>query len=182
MTLQTQQKHKQGTLEAASLWSSEVTACFIKIHLKLLPPSNPSHEHLTLNMEHTTLVYTYLFTTHTNFFISNLHMSDLTHYCLYCILLFCCLCPVAVILLSFCHFNKFLVCTYLANKAHSHSLTLKGICYTPFLQDVIYGKPQVSPECVCEVSAQSTFTDHLLHHFGNAYSGRRSMLFSCMSL
>ncbi len=30
-----------------------------------LPSGNPSHEHLTLNMEHTTLLYNYLFTTHT---------------------------------------------------------------------------------------------------------------------
>ncbi len=51
-----------------------------------LSPSNPSHEHLTLNMEHTTLLYNYLFTTHTYFLISNVHMSDLTHNCLYCIL------------------------------------------------------------------------------------------------
>ncbi len=32
---------------------------------QFLPPSNPSHEHLTLNVEHTTLLYNYLFTTHT---------------------------------------------------------------------------------------------------------------------
>ncbi len=31
------------------------------------PSSNPSHEQLTLNMEHTTLLYNYLFTTHTYF-------------------------------------------------------------------------------------------------------------------
>ncbi len=30
---------------------------------QFLSPSNPSHEHLTLNMEHTTLLYNYLFTT-----------------------------------------------------------------------------------------------------------------------
>ncbi len=58
---------------------------------QFLSPSNPSHEHLTLNLEHTTLLYNYLFTTHTYiyFFISNLHMSDLTHNCLYCILCLC---------------------------------------------------------------------------------------------
>ncbi len=96
---------------------------------QFLSPSNPSHEHLTLNVEHTTLIYNYLLTTHTYniylfifificiiiiiFFISNLHMSDLyTHDCLYCIvfllfctlpiciLFFCCLCP--VLFLSFC--------------------------------------------------------------------------------
>ncbi len=95
-----------------------------------LPSGNPSHEHLTLNMEHTTLLYNYLFTTHTyiiyiyiflffilicifNFFPFQICTSDLyTHDCLYCIvfllfctlpiciLFFCCLCP--VLLLSFC--------------------------------------------------------------------------------
>ncbi len=34
---------------------------------QFLSPSNPSHEHLTLNMEHTTLLYNYLFTTDTYF-------------------------------------------------------------------------------------------------------------------
>ncbi len=89
---------------------------------------------LDINVEHTTLFYNYLFTTHTYiiffilfFSISNLHMSDLyTHDCLscivfllfctlpICILFFCCLCPVP--LLSFCctvelcHYNKFLAC------------------------------------------------------------------------
>ncbi len=59
--------------------------------------SSPSHKHLILNMEHTTLLYNYLFTTHTYLFISNLHMSDLTHVFLplctlpICIFLFCCL-------------------------------------------------------------------------------------------
>ncbi len=35
---------------------------------QFLNPSNPSHEHLTLNVEHTTLLYNYLFSTHTYFF------------------------------------------------------------------------------------------------------------------
>ncbi len=35
---------------------------------QFLSPSNPSHEHLILNMEHTTLLCNYLFTTHTYFF------------------------------------------------------------------------------------------------------------------
>ncbi len=94
-----------------------------------------------INVEHTTLLYNYLFTTHTYiiyciyifFPISNLHMSDLyTHACLYCIvfllfctlpiciLFFCCLCPVSVTLWSFCHYNTFLVCVNIpGNKAHS---------------------------------------------------------------
>ncbi len=78
---------------------------------QFLPSGNPSHGHLTLNVEHATLLYNYLFTTHTYFFISNLHISDLTHNCLYCvsailyiaicILFFCCLsCPFTVILLN----------------------------------------------------------------------------------
>ncbi len=37
---------------------------------QFLSPSNPSHEHLILNVEHTTLLCNYLFTTHTYFFIS----------------------------------------------------------------------------------------------------------------
>ncbi len=89
-----------------------------------------------INVEHTTLFYNYLFTTHTYiiyiffFFPFQICTSDLyTHDCLYCIvffailyiaylyiciLFFCCLCP--VLLLSFCctvelcHYNKFLVC------------------------------------------------------------------------
>ncbi len=94
---------------------------------QFLPSSNPSHEHLTLNVEHTTLFT--LFIHHTYFFfISNLHISDLyTHKCLYYILCFCyfvhCLfvyysfiicvlscCCHSVALWSFCHYNKFLVC------------------------------------------------------------------------
>ncbi len=97
-------------------------------HRKFLSPS--SHEYLILNMEHTTILYNYLFTTQTFlFFISNLHMSDLTHNCLYCILCFCyfvhglfvycyfvvcvlsCHCP-SVALWSFYHYNKFLMCKH----------------------------------------------------------------------
>ncbi len=76
---------------------------------------------------HNTITH-YLFTTHTYFFISILHISDLyTHNCLYYILCFCyfvhCLfvyyyfiicvlscCCHSVALWSFCHYNKFLVC------------------------------------------------------------------------
>ncbi len=67
----------------------------------------------TLNVKHTTLLYNYLFTTHTCFFsISNLHTLDLyTHNCLYYILCYCyflhCLFVyyyfiICVLLLSFC--------------------------------------------------------------------------------
>ncbi len=87
----------------------------------------PQAIHL-INVEHTTLLYIYLFTTLLYFFfISNLHMSDLTHNCLYCILCFChfvhcvfvyCSCVVCVLsccchsvaLWSFCHYNNFLLC------------------------------------------------------------------------
>ncbi len=102
---------------------------------------NTWHKHGT----HNTIIH-YLFTTHTYFFISILHISDLyTHNCLYYILCFCysvhCLfvylyiiilltvsCPVlsccchSVALWSFCHYNKFLVCVNIpGNKAHSDS-------------------------------------------------------------
>ncbi len=93
---------------------------------QFLPSGNPSHEHLTLNVEHTTQFT--LFIHHTYLFcISNFHMSDLTHNCLYYIFCFCyfvhCLfvyyslifsvlscCCHSVALWSFCHYNKFLVC------------------------------------------------------------------------
>ncbi len=56
---------------------------------QFLPPSNPSHEHLTLNVEHTTLFTLFIHHTYL-FFISILHISDLyTHNCLYYILCFC---------------------------------------------------------------------------------------------
>ncbi len=113
-----------------------------KTQEQFLSPSNPSHEHLTiLNMEHTTLLYNYLFTTNLPsflivyiFFILNLHSSDLTHNCLYCILYFChfvyCLfvnlyivlllsvscCCHSVALWSFCHYNKFIVCVNIAGQ------------------------------------------------------------------
>ncbi len=85
---------------------------------------------------HNTIIH-YLFC-HTYFFHFNLHIADLyTHNCLYYILCFChfvhCLfvylsfiicvlsrCCDSVALLSVCHYNKFLICVYLANKAHSH--------------------------------------------------------------
>ncbi len=88
---------------------------------QFLAQSNPSLEHLTLNMGHTTLLYNNLFTPHCfkfhlKFVMTKKNMSDLTHNCFYCILCFChfvhCLfvylyivlllsvsCPVAVILL-----------------------------------------------------------------------------------
>ncbi len=36
---------------------------------QFLSPSNPYHEHMTLNVEHTTLLYNYLFTTHAYIFL-----------------------------------------------------------------------------------------------------------------
>ncbi len=67
-----------------------------------LPSRNPSHEHLTLNVEHTTLLYIIFHHTYL-FFISNLHIADLyTHNCLYYIIVFLLLCtlPLYIILLS----------------------------------------------------------------------------------
>ncbi len=97
-----------------------------------------------------------LFTTHTYFFISNLHISDLyTHNCLYYILCFCyfvhCLfvylyiilllsvsCPVAVILLhcgaSVTITNSLYVLTYLANKAHSDKAHSKCKIFKVYLK------------------------------------------------
>ncbi len=77
-----------------------------------LSPSNPSHEHLILNVEHTTLLH-YLFTTHTYFVIFKFacqtsHIIVCIVYCvfailyiayLYIVLLLSVSCPVAVILL-----------------------------------------------------------------------------------
>ncbi len=102
---------------------------------QFLPPSNPSHEHLTLtwNTQHYFTIFihhTYIYNIFYLFFsISNLHVRPVhtwlsvlhsvfailyIDYLYICILFFCCLCP--VLLLSFCctvelcHYNKFLVC------------------------------------------------------------------------
>ncbi len=107
---------------------------------QFLPSGNPSHEHLTLNVEHTTLLYI-IYLTHILIYISNLHISYLyIHNCLYYILCFCyfvhclfcifvyysfiicvlsCRCH-SVALWSFCHYNKFLLFVNIpGNKAHS---------------------------------------------------------------
>ncbi len=62
-------------------------------------PSNPSHEHLILNVEHTTLLYNNLFTTY--FFYFYLHRSELTHNCQHCIL---CVCHFVHCLFVYCYF------------------------------------------------------------------------------
>ncbi len=90
----------------------------------------------TINVEHTTLLYI-INLTHILIYISILHISCLyIHNCLYYILCFCyfvyfyisifiicvlsCRCY-SVVLWSFCHYNKFLVCVNIpGNKAHSH--------------------------------------------------------------
>ncbi len=96
---------------------------------QFLPSSNPSHEHLTLNVGHTTHNTIYIiYSSRIHIFHFNLHISDLyTHNCLYYILCFCyfvhCLfvyysfiicvlscCCHSVALWSFCHYNQFLVC------------------------------------------------------------------------
>ncbi len=100
-----------------------------KTQEQFLPSGNPSHEHLTLNVEHTTLLYI-IYSPRILIFHFNLHISDLyTHNCLYYVvfLLFCTL-PICILyiilfiicvlscrchsvaLWSFCHYNKFLVC------------------------------------------------------------------------
>ncbi len=103
---------------------------------QFLPSGNPSHEHLTLNVEHTTQLYNYLFITHNYFSFQISTYQTCTHiivYIVYCVFAFFYIgylyiilslsesCPIAA-LWSFCHYNKFLICvTYLANKAHSQS-------------------------------------------------------------
>ncbi len=83
-----------------------------------LSPSNPSHEHLMLHMEHTTLLYNYLFTTHTFFCSFQICTCQTSHtiicivYCVFailyiiflyiCILLFSCLCRVLSVILLHC--------------------------------------------------------------------------------
>ncbi len=59
------------SLWAITIWSTLQSSEHqnVQTQKQFLSPSNPSHEHLTLNMEHTTLVYNYLFPTHTYFFI-----------------------------------------------------------------------------------------------------------------
>ncbi len=64
---------------------------------QFLPPSNPSHEHLTLNVEHTTLLYI-IYSSHILIYISNLHISYLyIHNCLYYILCFCFFCTLPIL-------------------------------------------------------------------------------------
>ncbi len=82
---------------------------------QFLPPSNPSHEHLTLNVEHTTLLFIHHTYIYIFFFfsISNLHVRPVHTWLsvlhsvlailyiayLYIVLLLSASCPVAVILL-----------------------------------------------------------------------------------
>ncbi len=58
---------------------------------QFISPSNPSHQHLTLNVEHTTLLYNYLFITHTYFSFQNCtcqtsHIIACIVYCVFDIL------------------------------------------------------------------------------------------------
>ncbi len=78
---------------------------------QFLPSGNPSHEHLTLNVEHTTLLYI-IYSPHILFFLqvcsSDLFTQLSVLYIVFllfctlpiCILFFCCLCH--VLFLSFC--------------------------------------------------------------------------------
>ncbi len=106
---------------------------------QFLSSGNPSHERLTLNVEHTTLLYNYLFTTqiYFSFQIYTCQTSHIIVYIIYCVfailyifvycsfiicVLSCCCHSVA--LWSFCHYNKFLICVNIPGpiKLISHSL------------------------------------------------------------
>ncbi len=119
---------------------------------QFLPSGNPSHEHLTINAEHTTLLYI-IYSPHLFlfFFIQICTYQTCTHiivYILYCvfavlyiaylyiILLLSVSCPVAVFLLhcgaSVTITNSSYVETYLANKAHSDSDSDFNLIYIYF--------------------------------------------------
>ncbi len=74
--IQSEQKSWQITLDpshpAHSLWTVTFWSTLQRsehqndqTQKQFISPNNPSHEHLTLNVEHTTLLCNYLFTTHT---------------------------------------------------------------------------------------------------------------------
>ncbi len=73
---------------------------------QFLSPSNPSHEHLTLNVEHTTLLYI-IYSPHTLIFSFKICTCQTSHiivcivHCLFCICVYCSF-VVCVLLLSFC--------------------------------------------------------------------------------
>ncbi len=93
---------------------------------QFLPSGNPSHEHLILNMEHTTLLYiTYLphilifsfqictYQTCTHIIVHIIYCVFAIFYIAYLyiiILLSVSCCCHSVALWSFCHYNRFLVC------------------------------------------------------------------------
>ncbi len=73
---------------------------------QFLSPSNASHEHLTLNVEHTQHYYTIIYSSHILIFISICTFHTCTYiivyivFLIFCILLFYYLCPIQ--LLSLC--------------------------------------------------------------------------------
>ncbi len=106
--------HIQHTLWTVTVWSTLQSSEHQndQTQKQFLSPSNPSHEHLTLNVEHTRLLYI-IYSPHIHIFPFQICTYQIcTHECLYfilchfvhylyiCILFFCCLCP--VLLLSFC--------------------------------------------------------------------------------
>ncbi len=139
-------------------WQS-VPSVQIQTQEQFLPSGNPSHEHLTLSVEPTTLlciiyssrilifsfqICTYQTCTHiivciifcvfASLYIAYLYIS---------ILLFYYLCPVlschchSVALWRFCHYNKSsYVQTYLANKAHSLSCSFLESISPQFLAEI----------------------------------------------
>ncbi len=73
---------------------------------QFLSPSNPSHEHLILNMEHTTLLCSYLFTTHTYCFIFKFAHVRLHSYLpvLYIVFLLFCTSPICILFFYYLSF------------------------------------------------------------------------------
>ncbi len=71
---------------------------------QFLSPSNTSHEYLILNMEHTTLLYNYLLTTHTYFSFQICTCQtciQIIVYIIYCVFVFCTL-PICILFFIIC--------------------------------------------------------------------------------
>ncbi len=122
-------------VDATELWMHQND----KAQKQFLPSGNPSHEHLTINVEHTTLLYI-IYSSHILFYFKFARAYLYIHNCLYyiyCVFLFCTL-PICILFLyyrcpflsccchfaalwCFCHYSKFLICVNISgNKAHSH--------------------------------------------------------------
>ncbi len=113
--------------DATELWAPE------QPDTETVSSLNPSHEHLTLNVEHTTLLYI-IHSSHILIFHFKLAHIRPVHtqlsvlyivFLLFCTLPICILffiicvlscCFLSVTLWSFCHYNKFLVCVNIPGK------------------------------------------------------------------